>query len=506
MDVVEAAREKIDEEIEALLRPIRPIRALRTKRNALAPIHRLPTELLSEIFVYAARANWKGLTSVCSHWRYISLKCPLLWSQLLNPYHLRREWTELVLKRSKNSPICLDLNGWLDQPTESTDLAIQHASRAYRITLWGNRAFLAGATDKIGGPAPRLEFLRVHRDPPVEEDDVPFMLHQSFCNSSPRLQSLDLVGCAFRWDRPFSTCLTFLSVVQPSSRHNPQTRLTISQLLRIVKEAPGLQSLRLDKALRDDRLDTVPDGLRINLPQLMNLQHEDDISTSVFLRHIIFPSSTMFRIDWSVGSADPIATVSTALGAFNGTSVCAANKLDVSRRSTVAVISYEGPGRYPLSFRTNKYLEMILQVRSEWAYSSLLSVLLGRFEFTNLSHLCVAGNDLSAEDWDGYLATSGGLSIIHAGGNACHGLVEALTVDDAPDAPVPAPKLCHLQLADVDLNDDLTFMLDNCLHSRRARNAGVSQLKFDHCNHSAFGSGDDVSAHFRLFAPQVEWN
>jgi hypothetical protein len=90
---VEKARSELDRDIEE---GKEFIRSLKTRRNALAPISRLPSELLSEIFtIYAASHNsqddftcgttiaWIGITQVCRHWRAVSSDCARMWANLV---------------------------------------------------------------------------------------------------------------------------------------------------------------------------------------------------------------------------------------------------------------------------------------------------------------------------------------------------------------------------------------------------------------------------------------
>jgi hypothetical protein len=107
MDVLsrELGRQKIDNEI----------RALKTRRNTLAPISRLPTELLSRIFITIAYSHFDSsngtdlswiyaVTAVCGHWRAIALECPGLWCFIGFMYPI---WTEEMLKRSKMAPLVI---------------------------------------------------------------------------------------------------------------------------------------------------------------------------------------------------------------------------------------------------------------------------------------------------------------------------------------------------------------------------------------------------------------
>ncbi|TBU59806.1 hypothetical protein BD310DRAFT_373412 [Dichomitus squalens] len=62
------------------------VRAQRSAHNNLAPIHRfLPTEILMEVFAHIIPTSCTALCllSVCRKWRYIALRTPEFWSDLL---------------------------------------------------------------------------------------------------------------------------------------------------------------------------------------------------------------------------------------------------------------------------------------------------------------------------------------------------------------------------------------------------------------------------------------
>ena len=67
------------------------IPALRSRRNAFAPISRLPSEILAEVFSFLSSSTWDKETGylkwtcvvrVCHRWREIALNYPLLWSHI----------------------------------------------------------------------------------------------------------------------------------------------------------------------------------------------------------------------------------------------------------------------------------------------------------------------------------------------------------------------------------------------------------------------------------------
>ncbi|KAJ7708808.1 hypothetical protein B0H17DRAFT_891344, partial [Mycena rosella] len=67
-------------------------REARTKQNELAPIARLPPEILAAIFVQCIpvstrklhiNLSWLNVTRVSYHWRSVALAAPELWSTII---------------------------------------------------------------------------------------------------------------------------------------------------------------------------------------------------------------------------------------------------------------------------------------------------------------------------------------------------------------------------------------------------------------------------------------
>ncbi|TFK71495.1 hypothetical protein BDN72DRAFT_750940, partial [Pluteus cervinus] len=82
------------------------ISKLSSQRNTLAPISRLPPEVLAKIFI-EFRDEARGsentcfsdiLTWICRHWREVAVNCSTLWSEI-DFHHLPS--VELHLARSK---------------------------------------------------------------------------------------------------------------------------------------------------------------------------------------------------------------------------------------------------------------------------------------------------------------------------------------------------------------------------------------------------------------------
>ncbi|KAF5325443.1 hypothetical protein D9619_010040 [Psilocybe cf. subviscida] len=84
------------------------IRLLKTRRNELASVCKLPDEILQCIFLILRDStdlhpkNWHHVTDVCRHWRHVAIGSPSLWTRLRDfPPAL----TRLMLERSQNAPL-----------------------------------------------------------------------------------------------------------------------------------------------------------------------------------------------------------------------------------------------------------------------------------------------------------------------------------------------------------------------------------------------------------------
>jgi hypothetical protein len=112
----------IDEELSAIRHetPMR-IHQLQSRRNALVPLLRLPTEILlriAEMLVYykptfyspviRLEENWRGFMGVCTHMRFLVLDSPRLWAHI----DLSRsvEWVELCIQRAQTSSVTVLFN------------------------------------------------------------------------------------------------------------------------------------------------------------------------------------------------------------------------------------------------------------------------------------------------------------------------------------------------------------------------------------------------------------
>ena len=141
---------------------------IRSLRNALAPINRIPPEILTLIPTFwtdDVDEEWSmvTLTHVCRGWREIFISCSSLWTCLDCE---NADKTRVYLERSKSSPITL----WLDRGErlladdpffEIDPRAISHLKY---LDIQGSTENLQDITRQLSHPAPLLEKLTIEID------------------------------------------------------------------------------------------------------------------------------------------------------------------------------------------------------------------------------------------------------------------------------------------------------------------------------------------------------
>ncbi|KAK0501153.1 hypothetical protein EDD18DRAFT_1147474 [Armillaria luteobubalina] len=157
---------------------------IKQKKSLLAPIRRLPPELLCAIFKEATRAedplSSLRIALVCTSWRRLALSTHSLWSMIsldfqCPPSKVPRDsygaWIPLYLRRSRNEPLQIDLrdsrhndadlNTWPSQAVVSSLFAQAQRWRDVHISFMHCRSFffLGNFIKEI--TFPRLELLDV---------------------------------------------------------------------------------------------------------------------------------------------------------------------------------------------------------------------------------------------------------------------------------------------------------------------------------------------------------
>jgi F-box-like len=296
-------RLKIDKEIQDLEESVR---RLKTRRNMLASISRLPTELLYKIFSTLACLDYSNptdvswirpITAVCSHWRAVALECPRLWSSII---FSRPSWAAEMLKRSKMAPLAIraDLTYLTPKMVDAVQMALQHVSRIRELHLTASKATMEKLIDNLNQRAPLLQSLCLSnpRYSHFLMDDGYTLPTSLFDGDGHRLQRLELVKCNIRWDSPLLCGLTQIKIHKMSNMCRP----TMPQLLDALEKMPLLESLDMEDSLPvlpEDAL-SIPSGQRtVPLPHLSHLcLLATTLEIASFLCHLSYPATTCVRL------------------------------------------------------------------------------------------------------------------------------------------------------------------------------------------------------------------
>lgn len=137
---------------------------LRQLRNSHLPVHRIPPEILVEIFLRVqeeAIYPRKSLTHVCHQWRALALSISALWCDISLS---DRDVSKALLERCKFGPIhiqfCTRRAMPLQEIEEWREILDPHASRMRTIRLYGkNKTSLRSSLRCFCGPCSSLEYL-----------------------------------------------------------------------------------------------------------------------------------------------------------------------------------------------------------------------------------------------------------------------------------------------------------------------------------------------------------
>ncbi|KAH9070717.1 hypothetical protein EDB83DRAFT_359773 [Lactarius deliciosus] len=297
----EYQRQAIDDEIRSLVEEyIRALRTLRRRRNALAPISSLPSEILATIFSFLRvptsgasplgretdrYLSWLRVTHVCHEWREVALNHPFFWSHVDFTTLTPAGATE-ILARTKSVPLYLEAyiaNG-TRVSTFKKELQV-HVSHICHLAIRAEPTRLQRVLKGLVSPAPTLEYLSLTGDK-YGRVIVPVTL---FDGSTPRLSRLELGYCDISWKSPLFRGLKHLKISRLSANARPR----LSFWLDALDGMPQLKTLTLHSA--SPTTSSFPFDVERTVT-LTSLTHMD-ISASpggcgLILAHLVLPALT----------------------------------------------------------------------------------------------------------------------------------------------------------------------------------------------------------------------
>ncbi|TFK65154.1 hypothetical protein BDN72DRAFT_845861 [Pluteus cervinus] len=286
----EAARQIIDAEILKLrLR----IAELSSTRNSLAPISRLPAELLTIIWIYARDASplyskskmAMTISWVSVDWRRTSQDWSGLWSHIDIDHY---KGVRAFLAHSRQVPLVLTLHF-----ERSMDYAIfQHLHRVRYVDLScgvdnSDARKCVSLNSRWSAQSPMLDTLSLTRTnlPPV------------LFTHPPPLHSLHLKECSFK-SLPLLAGLTSLIISSP-------TRLiAVTDFLKTLQRLPNLVTLSLDHVFSRIHSPFTPAAVELSKLQALNIAELHQNPVPYLFQNISIPGNTETNLLVSPASRD----------------------------------------------------------------------------------------------------------------------------------------------------------------------------------------------------------
>ena len=205
-------------------------------RNVLAPINKLPAEILSQILQSLPIRDLIVATQVCRYWRTSFISCGPLWCNI----DCERGFEALTcLHRSKGSPIHVSVRRF---PNDEVLARLSpHTGRIKSLHLQSRWSVAQSVFTRFTDPAPNLETLKVICRPfTAAAGPVPSTL---LTGNLPKLRSLTLQGLS---SDLASFVLPSLTYFELSNVTSPPLSISLSDLLAFLERSPLLETVRVD--------------------------------------------------------------------------------------------------------------------------------------------------------------------------------------------------------------------------------------------------------------------
>ena len=303
---------------------------LRLRNRLCSPLLRLPTEIIVHILSYIMKnpeypTIWEPILNTCHHIHDIMRTATELWWKA--DFFWDRT-AKLVFVRSGGCPqaIIADLQPWNylqnEQAREALDFCkdrlVLHGHRLHTLELCGEPSDIAHFSWIFERPLPRLDHLKIHFFPPLDEDDNELPLVDPVALQLPTdlsLRVIDLRNAALPWS---SNLFAGLSELHLDFRDcDIFVEISEDELLGIFDASSQLESLSLiqikpSTPIRTGQLRSVPTRV-VQLPRLafLKLDHFPAFIGYILIR-IDIPAIISLEIRSQVSSSEVV----WSLGSF----------------------------------------------------------------------------------------------------------------------------------------------------------------------------------------------
>ncbi|TFK75580.1 hypothetical protein BDN72DRAFT_892091 [Pluteus cervinus] len=394
--------------------------------NDQSPIHRLPSEIFTLIFLYAQYAVFPGekghmalaLSWVCHYWRVVALSSQDLWGII--------DFMDLDLVREflARSGVSI-LSFYLGAPPGSLDLIVP----LILANLPRVQVLQLERTDH------NSRFLQIdenwaHSTPHMIELSLSKFLipERHFNTTAPGLRYLKLEACSFKVTGLRGLNLVELSLVNPKEANTPE------EMLAELQNVPELEKLVLEGVLLEG---IAPLSERIHFPRLrhLNLGGLACHTLLCFLNNISFPKDTDITIN--VRSTTTMSSVITGLQNCMGgdqwkllKAVVCCDQLLGSISCQMTRLVHSGDLK-----STNSSITFAWERSENIPGAQEVNRLLTSFDISLLLHLELSTYDdtpLPIDIWDGLFASAFGLQDLMLYGPYAGSFIKAFTLSNDP--------------------------------------------------------------------------
>ena len=470
-------------------------RTLKFRHNELAPISRLPCELLATIFSFlsifarnerSGALAWIYVTLVCRRWRETALNHPRLWSHI-NLTELTLVGMVEILSRSKMAPLNLEADSykWDMKHCKAFERQLEaHISHTRHIKISGYH--LSNVVKRLVSPTPILESLSLYE---VNYATIPDNL---FNCTAPSLTSLKLHKCNITWKSPLLKGLRILEILGLSANARPE----LDDWLDSLNEMSQLKALSLRYATPRAPLVGLLISRTVTLPSLtyfyINAPAKD---CALSLAHLVLPTLSRLHVD--VESHDQEGEDVLLMIPYVVRNVCVLQNIEPIRsilidckRWCTEVFTWTTPGAdVKVGGRTMNGISrsacFLFSAKGlSWNYgvdAAIIDTLLTLLPTNSVSTLTTRyGTRLSKEFWINHVPRLPLLEQARLVPTSVWAFWEMLAEDTPPDGP-RLPSLTRLILIDVTLTALRAYHLCNVLIKRVEQGIPLESLDLRTC-------------------------
>jgi len=496
-------RQTVDDEINSLEATLR---ALKSRRNALATISRLPPETLAVIFTFLSSSalnesgslTWIRVAHVCDQWRQIALGHPRFWSNV-NVTRMSPAVMAEILARSKMAPLTLVAemisHHW---NSERYDACLKqfkvHIPHIRHLKITGD---LEAALERLSSSAPVLEFLCLsHKNDATfssPQVDIPNTL---FNRTTPRLTHLELHSCNISWKSPLLKGPQTLEIYGPSPGGRPE----LEDWLDALNEMSQLKTIMVHCAtpIASPNTTFIPAPQRtVTLPFLTTFSIADcPRDCALALAHLVLPSLTFLSVTAESnrqGGEDARLLIPYVARNANGPQDTEPLRsiLISGERAYAEMVAWAEPDadsgiRDPITMLRASASARVVFLTKNWDWPSgtasvFLDELLTELPLGSISTLTAHNNtQLTKEAWLRHARSWPLLERVRLVHTALRSFREMLAEDPPPNGPL-LPSLTTLILEHVSLTVQRTYHLRTMLIERIEQGVPFGALDLSTC-------------------------